>query len=349
MFDEIGPYVASSRRRRYFGPGFSVGLQPLSRSQRGNASMPMPNDLTAVGATAAAEAGPACARPTSSSARTRATRAGRRQEADVTPEGSTPRGATLSRLPTMTADERSSLVLEDSEVERVLVVTAHPDDADFGAAGTISGLTAAGIEVTYCVCTDGDAGGFDPTVDRAEIPGIRRAEQQAAGKAVGVTDVRFLGYKDGALERDPGPAPGHQPGDPAGASAADADPERGAQLGPDRRQPPRPPGLPGSPRSPRSTPTRATRSRTRRCWPTRASTEWAVAETWVMAHPDTNHFVDITDRFATKVEALRAHESQTAHMDDLESRLREWGQLSAEAGGLSPGRLAERFFVVATA
>jgi LmbE family N-acetylglucosaminyl deacetylase len=62
----------------------------------------------------------------------------------------------------MTADERSIRVLEDSEVERALVVTAHPDDADFGAAGTISGWTAAGIEVTYCVCTDGDAGGFDP-------------------------------------------------------------------------------------------------------------------------------------------------------------------------------------------
>jgi LmbE family N-acetylglucosaminyl deacetylase len=59
--------------------------------------------------------------------------------------------------------------------------------------------------------------------------------------------------------------------------------------------------------------------------------------------------VDITDRFATKVEALRAHESQTAHMDDLESRLREWGELSAKDGGLPPGRLAERFFVVATA
>jgi hypothetical protein len=49
-------------------------------------------------------------------------------------------------------------VLDDSEVERVLVVTAHPDDVDFGAAGTISTFTAAGVEVTYCVCTDGDAG-----------------------------------------------------------------------------------------------------------------------------------------------------------------------------------------------
>ena len=77
-------------------------------------------------------------------------------------------------------------MLEDSEVERALVVTAHPDDVDFGAAGTIAAWTAAGIEVAYCVCTDGDAGGFDPAVPRAEIPAIRRAEQEAAAKAVGV-------------------------------------------------------------------------------------------------------------------------------------------------------------------
>ena len=68
-----------------------------------------------------------------------------------------------------------------------------------------------------------------------------------------------------------------------------------------------------------------------------------------MAHPDRNHVVDITDRFDTKIAALRAHESQTAHMDDLESRLRQWGGMNAEAAGLPAGRLAERFFVVATA
>ncbi|HEX7189445.1 MAG TPA: PIG-L family deacetylase, partial [Actinomycetes bacterium] len=87
-------------------------------------------------------------------------------------------------------------VLDDSDIERALVITAHPDDVDFGAAGTVCTWTAAGIEVTYCVCTDGDAGGFDPSVPRSEIPGIRRAEQQAAAKVVGVDDVRFLGYQD---------------------------------------------------------------------------------------------------------------------------------------------------------
>ncbi len=86
-----------------------------------------------------------------------------------------------------------------ADVERVLVVTAHPDDVDFGAAGTVATWTDAGYEVTYCIVTDGDAGGFDPDVPRSEIAGIRQAEQRAAAAEVGVTDVRFLGYPDGRL------------------------------------------------------------------------------------------------------------------------------------------------------
>ena len=65
--------------------------------------------------------------------------------------------------------------LPDDEIERILVVTAHPDDVDFGSAGTIATWTDAGIEVVYCICTDGDAGGFDPEVprdrDRRHPPG----------------------------------------------------------------------------------------------------------------------------------------------------------------------------------
>lgn len=84
-------------------------------------------------------------------------------------------------------------------VHRLLVVTAHPDDVDFGAAGTIATLTDAGVEVGYCIVTDGDAGGFDPEIARSEIPRIRRDEQTAAAKELGVDDLRFLGYPDGAL------------------------------------------------------------------------------------------------------------------------------------------------------
>ena len=53
--------------------------------------------------------------------------------------------------------------------------------------------------MTLCVITDGDAGGFDPAVPRSDIPGIRRAEQRAAAAHWGVDDVVFLGYRDGEL------------------------------------------------------------------------------------------------------------------------------------------------------
>jgi len=77
--------------------------------------------------------------------------------------------------------------------------------------------------------------------------------------------------------------------------------------------------------------------------------EWAVAETWVMAHPENDHHVDITDLFETKMAALTAHESQTAHVAGLRGRLLEWYGANAVAAGLPEGRLAERFMVVATA
>lgn len=81
-----------------------------------------------------------------------------------------------------------------------LVITAHPDDVDYGAAGTIAAWTDAGATVTYCIVTPGDNGGFDPAVAREDIPLIRREEQIAAAKEVGVTDVRFLDYTDGSVE-----------------------------------------------------------------------------------------------------------------------------------------------------
>src|SRR6476620_9120940 len=90
--------------------------------------------------------------------------------------------------------------LPDNEIERVLAVAAHPDDIDFGSAGTMAGFVAAGIEVTYLLCTYGDQGGFDDT-PREQMPAIREAEQRAAAAAVGVSDVRFLtGYRGGWLE-----------------------------------------------------------------------------------------------------------------------------------------------------
>ena len=66
-------------------------------------------------------------------------------------------------------------VLDDADVERVLVVIAHPDDAEFWAAGTIAQWTQAGVAVDYCVLTDGENGSHDPGVQRDQIPAVRRA------------------------------------------------------------------------------------------------------------------------------------------------------------------------------
>ena len=68
---------------------------------------------------------------------------------------------------------------------------------------------------------------------------------------------------------------------------------------------------------------------------------------WVMAAPDPNLVVDITDRFGLKIDALRAHDSQTAHMDDLEDRITQWSTMAAQQAELPEGRLAEMFKVVA--
>src|SRR5437879_13468541 len=100
-----------------------------------------------------------------------------------------------------TAQHRDSTLgfpcFDGAMTDRALVVVAHPDDVDLGSAGTIASWTDEGIAVTYCIVTNGDAGGFDPAVPRSEIAGIRQAEQRAAAKEVGVEDVVFLGYADG--------------------------------------------------------------------------------------------------------------------------------------------------------
>ena len=76
---------------------------------------------------------------------------------------------------------------------------AHPDDIDFGMAGTIATLTRAGAEVSYCLVTSGEAGPPDDA-HRDELRTRREAEQRSAASVVGVHDVRFLGYPDGRVE-----------------------------------------------------------------------------------------------------------------------------------------------------
>lgn len=239
-------------------------------------------------------------------------------------------------------------MLSDTSVTRILVIAAHPDDVDFAAAGTVAGWTDAGIDVTYCIVTDGDAGGFDEDFPRAEMSALRRAEQIAAAKCVGVQDVRFLGYPDGRVEatldlrRDlarvirqvrpdrvlcPSPernysrmAASHPDHRAVGSAALDA-------VYPDARNPFAFPSLREA----------------------EGLAAWTVREVWIVAGQSGDHFVDITANFPRKLAALRAHQSQTSHLDDLEGRLRGMFRGVAARAGLPEGHVAEGFQVLDTA
>ncbi len=92
--------------------------------------------------------------------------------------------------------------MEDLKNNRILCVAAHPDDLDFGAAGTIAAWVHQGYDVTYLIATKGDAGGSDRSVSRTSMAEIRVKEQTAAAKVVGVENVIFLDFKDGNVTAD---------------------------------------------------------------------------------------------------------------------------------------------------
>lgn len=236
--------------------------------------------------------------------------------------------------------------LPDSEIKRVLVVMAHPDDCDFGAGGTIAQWTSQGIEVSYCIITNGDQGGEESGIPVDEMAKVRQQEQRDAGRALGVTEITYLNYRDGWLmpsielrkeivkairiakpdrmvvqspernwERIYSSHPDHLA---AGETAIQA-------VYPDARNPFAFPELKAAGLEP-----------------------WRVREVWITGSPTPNHFVDISETFSKKMAALHAHVSQTAHNKELENMVRSWGERNAEANGLAQGRVAEIFKVIST-
>ena len=84
--------------------------------------------------------------------------------------------------------------------DRVLVVAAHPDDIEFGAAGTVARWVGEGATVQYLLVTRGDKGSDDPAADVAALVRTREAEQRAAAAELGVEGVEFLDEPDGQVE-----------------------------------------------------------------------------------------------------------------------------------------------------
>ena len=88
---------------------------------------------------------------------------------------------------------------EEEGPKRALIVSAHPDDSEFGAAGTAYLWTKQGWEFTYCICTDGSKGSEDPNMTKETLVPLRKDEQRAAAAVLGVKEVMFLNHTDGEL------------------------------------------------------------------------------------------------------------------------------------------------------
>jgi len=234
----------------------------------------------------------------------------------------------------------------DDGVRRVLIVTAHPDDVDFGSAGTVAAFTAAGVDVTYCIVTNGEAGGSDRTMPRIDMAALRQDEQRAAAAVVGVSDVRFLGHPDGMVQATPGlrrdisrvirqvrpervvtqspernwdfvyaSHPDHMA---AGEAAVCA-------VYPDARNPFAHPEL----------------------LEVEGLEPWTVPELWIMGpgkHPGIA--VDTTATVERKIAALLCHKSQIADPDGITTRIRDGARAQGETAGLAEGSSAELFRVI---
>jgi len=87
-------------------------------------------------------------------------------------------------------------------IRRALVISAHPDDPEFGFGASIARLTASGVEVAYVICTDGSQGGEDPSVSDPDLTRRRYQEQREAADALGVGEITFLGIPDGHVFAD---------------------------------------------------------------------------------------------------------------------------------------------------
>jgi len=235
-------------------------------------------------------------------------------------------------------------------VQRVLVVTAHPDDVDFGSAGAVAAFTDAGLEVTYCIVTNGEAGGSDRAMSRSEMAALRQDEQRAAAAVVGVSDVRFLGHPDGRVqptfdlrrdisrvirqvrpqrvvtqspERDLSFIYASHPDHlAAGEAALDA-------VYPDARNPFAHPELLES----------------------EGLEPWTVNELWIMGPgrpADADSIaVETTNTVERKVSALMCHKSQMPDPPDaIAERIRSWAEAAGEAAGLTTGRSAEMYRII---
>ena len=215
--------------------------------------------------------------------------------------------------------------------ERVMVISPHPDDVDFGCSGTIARWSRLGVDITYVICTSGDKGSDNP-VDSDALAELREQEQLAAAKVVGVSKVVFLRLKDGELENNREfrrilvrALREHRPDivlsmDPANnrfenAYVSHSDHRAAALAVFDAIYP---------------------AARNRNFFPElleEGLLPHAVNRMYFFGTAEPNTWIDITETIETKIAALRAHKSQVEEFEDLDAWVRErFGQLGKKKG-----------------
>jgi LmbE family N-acetylglucosaminyl deacetylase len=217
-----------------------------------------------------------------------------------------------------------------------MVVSPHPDDAEFGVAGTVARWTREGKKVVYVVCTNGDKGTSDVNMKPKELAGIREQEQLAAARVLGVHDVVFLRRPDQSLEDTPEFRKElvrfirlYRPD-----IVITADPYRRYIWHRDHR-------ITGQVTLDAVFPY----ARDHLSYPDlleEGLKPHRVKEVWLWAADDTNHRTDVTDTFDIKMAALGCHKSQVG--DKISPQIRKFTRDRAETSAQGEDfKLAEAF------
>jgi LmbE family N-acetylglucosaminyl deacetylase len=222
-----------------------------------------------------------------------------------------------------------------------MVITAHPDDAEFGAGGTLAAWAREGWEIYYVICSDGSGGGSDDAREvslaaRQEISRIRQHEQHAACEATGGKDVFFLGYPDGQLE------PNLNLRRDIVRMLRKYRPTRVVCQSPERTWTP-------AMRLARHHPDHlaAGEATLAAVYPA-SQNPWdfpellqeglephRVKEVYVAGSPNDNFVVDITETIDVKLKALAAHASQLSNFEETEKWVRSWSAATGQPHGLA--------------
>lgn len=225
----------------------------------------------------------------------------------------------------------------DEGYSRVMVVVAHPDDAEFSSAGTIARFAEEQFDVTVVVCTSGDKGTDRRDITSRELAEIREAEQLEASRRLGVRSTEFLRGGDGELTPDlelrgkiVRMIRKHKPD-----IVITHDPFRPYALHPDHR-------AVGTATVDAVYPT----ARDPLYFPEHLEEglePHKVAELWLYGSEAPDKFIDISPTVDKKIEALKAHRSQVGTAETLGERIRHRAQERGKEHGVE---MAEAFKVI---